>query len=143
MANGKLGSSYSRDYAYVEQLDSDKTLKVGDSGKIFMVVQSASAIAITLPGIDTIQPGWKAKFILKTASSADFVIGCTSGDGNVMVGLICSADGSAGESAESAVDEFTFIGGKSAAGDWGEIEFDGDLFYVSGQEHDADHLSID
>ena len=143
MANVKLGASHGWDYKLVESLSTTRVLTKGDAGKLFMLVQSSTAFNIALPNIADIDPGWKVKFIVKTVSSGDMVVGCTASDGNKMVGLIVSADGSAGESAESAVDDLTFLASKVAAGDWAEIEFDGDLFYVSGQCHDADHMTID
>lgn len=139
----KLGVSHGWDYKRVESLSADQQLLSGDAGKIFMVVQNATAaLDIQLPLIATIQPGWKAKFILKTASSKNVVISVADDDGDLMFGMICSADSSGGESADTAVDELTFIASKAAPGDWAEIEFDGDYFYANGMEHDNDHMTI-
>jgi hypothetical protein len=56
--------------------------------------------------------------------------------------MIVSADGAAAESAESGVDELVFASGNSGPGDWAELICDGSNFYVSGQEHDADGMTI-
>jgi len=56
--------------------------------------------------------------------------------------MIVSADGAAAESAESGVDELIWVASTAAPGDWAEIVCDGSNFYVSGQMHDNDHITL-
>ena len=56
--------------------------------------------------------------------------------------MIASADGAAAESAESGVDELVWVASTAAPGDWAELMCDGNNYYVHGQEHDADHMTL-
>ena len=87
-----------------------RTLTAADSGKVFGVNQ-ASAYEITLPLAASAGAGWHCKFVLsKVASNAVTIANNTAEDS--IVGMVAGADdGSAGNSAESAVDEIVFISG--------------------------------
>tara|TARA_Y100001938_G_scaffold151156_1_gene246638 strand:+ start:680 stop:1150 length:471 start_codon:yes stop_codon:yes gene_type:complete len=74
MANAKLGSRASYGNTFVQKLDTSAELTPGDSGKIFMCEQNASAaVTINLPKLSH-SAGWNARFILSSASSNVFNI---------------------------------------------------------------------
>ena len=56
--------------------------------------------------------------------------------------MIESIDTSAGASAESGVDELIWVASTAVVGDWAELFCDGSNFYVSGQMHDNDHMTL-
>ena len=95
MANAKIGSYSSYGYSFVESIDTTaKQLTPGDSGKIFMCDQNATAdVVCFLPQISTKIAGWHAKFVMRTVSSKDFAIvaygsahgGSTAGDSDTIV----------------------------------------------------------
>jgi len=123
----------------VETVNAAKTLTALDSGKVFMIQQD-SAYEITLPLAATAGAGWHAKFILsEVASNAVTIANNTSED--TIVGTTVGADGSAGSSAESAVDEIVFISG-AALGDQVELVCDGAIYYAKAQAHDVAHITI-
>ena len=124
----------------VVALTSATNIEKADSGKVFMLTQ-ASAHSHTLPTAADAGAGWNAKFILKTAGgNAVKVIPDSTED--TLIGLITSADNSGGESAESGVDEIVWVASTAVAGDWVEVTCDGTNFYVSGMQHDNDHMTI-
>jgi len=123
----------------VENIAAARTLTAADSGKVFTIDQS-SAYSITLPTAAAAGAGWHAKFILTTAASNAVEVIPNSAE-DTLIGMIGSADGAAAESAESGVDQLIWASG-AAVGDWAELVCDGLNFYVSGQEHDADHMTI-
>ena len=123
----------------VENIAAARTLTAADSGKVFTIDQS-SAYSITLPTAAAAGAGWHAKFILTTAASNAVEVIPNSAE-DTLIGMIGSADGTAAESAESGVDQLIWASG-AAVGDWAELVCDGLNFYVSGQEHDADHMTI-
>ena len=123
----------------VENIAAARTLTAADSGKVFTIDQS-SAYSITLPTAAAAGAGWHAKFILTTAASNAVEVIPNSAE-DTLIGMIGSADGAAAESAESGVDQLVWASG-AAVGDWAELVCDGLNFYVSGQEHDADHMTI-
>ena len=123
----------------VETVNAAKTLTALDSGKVFMIQQD-SAYEITLPLAATAGAGWHAKFILsEVAANAVTIANNTSED--TIVGTTVGADGSAGSSAESAVDEIVFISG-AQLGDQVELVCDGAVYYAKAQAHDAPHITI-
>lgn len=124
---------------FVENLTAAKTLAPGDSGKVFTIDQSAS-YAITLPKAADAGAGWNAKFLLTTAAANSVTIIPNSAE-DTLIGLVASADGAAGASAESGVDVIDFISG-AAAGDYVDLLCDGSNFYVSGLMHDAGHVTV-
>ena len=136
----KLGSRASFGGTVVENITAAKTLDPSDSGKVFTIDQD-SAFSITLPTAAQAGPGWTARFIVTDIGSNDVKIIPNSSE-DTLIGMITAADGGAAESAESGVDELVFASGNSGAGDWAELICDGSNFYVSGQEHDADGMTI-
>ena len=123
----------------VENIAAARTLTAADSGKVFTIDQS-SAYSITLPTAAAAGAGWHAKFILTTAASNAVEVIPNSAE-DTLIGMIGSADGAAAESAESGVDQLIWASG-AAVGDWAELVCDGLNFYVSGQQHDNDHMTI-
>ena len=136
----KLGSRASFGGTVVENITAAKTLDPSDSGKVFTIDQDA-AFSITLPTAAQAGAGWTARFIMTDIGSNDVKIIPNSCE-DTLIGMIVSADGAAAESAESGVDELVFASGNSGPGDWAELICDGSNFYVSGQEHDADGMTI-
>ena len=136
----KLGSRASFGGTVVENITAAKTLDPSDSGKVFTIDQD-SAFSITLPTAAQAGAGWNARFIMTDIGSNDVKIIPNSSE-DTLIGMIVSADGAAAESSESGVDELVFASGNSAPGDWAELICDGSNFYVSGQEHDADGMTI-
>ena len=123
----------------VETINAAKTLTALDSGKVFMIQQD-SAYEITLPLAATAGAGWNAKFILsEVAANAVTIANNTSED--TIVGTTVGADGGAGSSAESAVDEIVFISG-AQLGDQVELVCDGTYYYATAQAHDVAHITI-
>jgi len=123
----------------VETVNAAKTLTALDSGKVFMIQQD-SAYEITLPLAATAGAGWNAKFILsEVAANAVTIANNTSED--TIVGTTVGADGGAGSSAESAVDEIVFISG-AQLGDQVELVCDGIYYYAKAQAHDVAHITI-
>ena len=136
----KLGSRASFGGTVVENITAAKTLDPSDSGKVFTIDQD-SAFSIPLPTAAQAGAGWTARFIMTDIGSNDVKIIPNSSE-DTLIGMIVSADGAAAESAESGVDELVFASGNSGPGDWAELICDGSNFYVSGQEHDADGMTI-
>ena len=123
-----------------EKVSAAKTLSADDSGKVFGLDQDA-AYSITLPKAADAGAGWNAKFILvDEGSNAVKVIPDSSED--TLIGMIVSADGAAAESAETGVDELVWVASTAKLGDWAELFCDGSNYYVCGQEHDADHMTL-
>ena len=136
----KLGSRASFGGTVVENISAAKTLDPSDSGKVFTIDQDA-AFSITLPTAAQAGAGWTARFIMTDIGSNDVKIIPNSSE-DTLIGMVVSADGAAAESAESGGDERVFARGNSGRGDWAELICDGSNFYVSGQEHDADGMTI-
>ena len=136
----KLGSRASFGGTVVENITAAKTLDPSDSGKVFTIDQDA-AFSITLPTAAQAGAGWNARFICSDAGSGTVKVIPNSAE-DTLIGMIVSGDGAAAESAESGVDELVFASGNSGPGDWAELICDGSNFYVSGQEHDADGMTI-
>tara|TARA_R110002020_G_scaffold190652_1_gene390228 strand:- start:77 stop:544 length:468 start_codon:yes stop_codon:yes gene_type:complete len=149
MANVKLGSHPSHGYAVVEKLDGAKQLSRSDSGKMFMIDQSA-AFTINLPKLGTEVAGWQAKFVVKTADSNDVHImgwGLTSAggtgdsgatnDGDVMV-LKEMATTDAGAATATSQDGAILKSG-ATVGDSIDIFTDGSVWYATSYVADAAH----
>jgi len=136
----KLGSRASFGGTVVENITAAKTLDPSDSGKVFTLDQDSS-FDITLPTASQAGAGWNAKFILTDAGSGTVKVIPNSSE-DTLIGMIESIDTSAGASAESGVDELIWVASTAAVGDWAELVCDGSNFYVSGQMHDADHITL-
>ena len=136
----KLGSRASFHGNVVENLTEAKTLDPSDSGKVFTLDQDAS-FDITLPTASQAGVGWNAKFILTDRGSGTVKVIPNSSE-DTLIGMIESIDTSAGASAESGVDELIWVASTAATGDWAELFCDGSNFYVSGQMHDNDHMTL-
>ena len=136
----KLGSRASFHGNVVENLTEAKTLDPSDSGKVFTLDQDAS-FDITLPTASQAGVGWNAKFVLTDAGSGTVKVIPNSSE-DTLIGMIESIDTSAGASAESGVDELIWVASTAATGDWAELFCDGSNFYVSGQMHDNDHMTL-
>ena len=123
-----------------EEVSAARTLTAADSGKVFGVNQ-ASAYEITLPLAASAGAGWHCKFVLsKVASNAVTIANNTAEDS--IVGMVAGADdGSAGNSAESAVDEIVFISG-AALGDSVELFCNGINYFAKAIVHDVAHVTI-
>ena len=136
MAQTKNGARAGWGQTLVETLEGAVTLKPSDSGKVFLCITAT----VTLPDAADAGAGWHAKFILsEVASNAVTIANNTSED--TIVGTTVGADGSAGSSAESAVDEIVFISG-AALGDQVELVCDGAIYYAKAQAHDVAHITI-
>jgi len=136
----KLGSRASFHGNVVENLTEAKTLDPSDSGKVFTLDQDAS-FDITLPTASQAGVGWNAKFVLTDAGSGTVKVIPNSSE-DTLIGMIESIDTSAGASAESGVDELIWVASTAVTGDWAELFCDGSNFYVSGQMHDNDHMTL-
>ena len=122
-----------------EEIAAAKTLTAADSGKVFGINQ-ASAYEITLPLAATAGAGWNAKFVLSTVAANAVTIANNTGE-DTIVGMTVGADGSAGSSAESAVDEIGIISG-AQLGDTVELVCDGTYYYAKATAHDVAHITI-
>ena len=136
----KLGSRASFGGTVVENITAAKTLDPSDSGKVFTLDQDSS-FDITLPTASQAGAGWNAKFILTDAGSGTVKVIPNSSE-DTLIGMIESIDTSAGASSESGVDELIWVASTAAVGDWAELICDGSNFYVSGQMHDNDHITL-
>jgi len=136
----KLGSRASFHGTVVENITAAKTLDPSDSGKVFTLDQDSS-FDITLPTAANAGVGWNAKFILTDAGSGTVKVIPNSSE-DTLIGMIESIDTSAGASAESGVDELIWVASTAAVGDWAELFCDGSNFYVSGQMHDSNHITL-
>jgi len=136
----KLGSRASYGGTVVDNLTEARTLDPSDSGKVFTIDQDAS-FDITLPTASKAGVGWNAKFILTDRGSGTVKVIPNSSE-DTLIGMIVSADTSAGASAESGVDELIWVASTASVGDWAELVCDGSNFFVSGQMADADHMTL-
>tara|TARA_R100000329_G_scaffold122875_1_gene101437 strand:- start:80 stop:508 length:429 start_codon:yes stop_codon:yes gene_type:complete len=122
-----------------EVINAARTLTAADSGKVFGVEQD-SAYEITLPLAAAAGQGWNCKFILtQVAANAVTIANNTAED--TIVGMTVGADGSAGSSAESAVDEIVFISG-AQLGDTVELFCNGTNYFAKAMAHDVAHITI-
>lgn len=116
-----------------------KTLTAQDSGKCFGVEQD-SAYTITLPLAADAGAGWNAKFVVSQVAANKVTIANNTSE-NTIVGMTVGADGGAGNSAESAVDEIGIISG-AQLGDTVELVCDGTYYYAKATAHDVAHITI-
>ena len=149
MANAKIGgkASYEKG-AFVEKLDSNRTLTLGDSGKVFMLANSG-AISVTFPDISAMSTqekesaiGWNATFICQQTLGGAATVGCSSGDGNILFGSSVGGDGSAATGLDAAADDINFTTG-TVAGDMARVIYDGSYYYAWAQSADAAHVTLD
>jgi hypothetical protein len=122
-----------------EEISAARTLTAADSGKVFGVNQ-ASAYEITLPLAATAGAGWNAKFVLSTVAANAVTIANNTAE-DTIVGMSVGADGAAGSSAGSAVDEIVFISG-AELGDTVEIFCNGVNYFAKAVAHDVAHITI-
>ena len=149
MANAKLGGKGSYDNgAYLEKLDSDRTLVPGDSVRIFILANSG-AISVTFPDISNMSTqekeamiGWNATFICQQTLGGAATVGCSSGDGNLLFGSSVGGDGSAGTGLDAVADDINFTTG-TVAGDMAKVIYDGTYYYAHAQSADAAHVTLD
>jgi len=116
-----------------------KTLTAQDSGKCFGVEQD-SAYTITLPLAADAGAGWNAKFVVSQVAANKVTIANNTSE-DTIVGMTVGADGGAGNSAESAVDEIGIISG-AQLGDTVELVCDGTYYYAKATAHDVAHITI-
>jgi hypothetical protein len=149
MANAKIGGkgSYSQG-AYLEKLDSDRTLTLGDSGRIFLIANTA-AISVILPDVSNMSTqekesaiGWNCQFIVQSISGGTATIGCSSGDGNLLFGNMVGSDGSSSNVGLDAVADDISVTTNCVAGDMVRLLYDGTYYYVHGQQADNDHITL-
>ena len=151
MANVKIGSKAGWNGNYAENLDSDRTLTLGDSGKIFFMDLTGSA-KIDLPKLSTDMAGWNAVFIVQTTGSGVFsflAYGLPIGGGNIATYPDSDADkvcfverpGSAEEGGRGAeVDGLTLLADANE-GDTIRVECSGTKWYLEASEDDKDNVA--
>lgn len=122
-----------------EVISAARTLTAEDSGKVFGVEQD-SAYTVTLPLASDAGAGWNAKFIVSQVAANKVTIANNTAE-DTIVGMTVGADGGAGSSAESAVDEIGIISG-AQLGDTVELVCDGTYFYAKATAHDVAHITI-
>ena len=122
-----------------ETIAAARILTNEDSGKTFFISQ-ASAYEITLPLMSAITAGWNATFILASVDTNAVTIANNTAE-DTIVGGVAGADGAAGTSAETAVDEVVFISG-AVLGDRCTIVSNGTNYFVSGFANDAAHITV-
>ena len=118
------------------------SLSASDSGSVIMVNQ-ASAYAISLPNAVDAGEGWNATFILGTADTNAVTIEATAGDGDNIHGHgIDGEDGAAQTVTEgTGVDVITIISG-ATKGDRVSLICDGVSYYVFSLAADKDHITF-
>ena len=126
--------------AKVENVVAARTLTANDSGKVFTLDQDAT-FDITLPTAAAAGAGWHAKFILTDDGSGTVKVIPNSAE-DTLIGMVVSAAGGAAASAEAGVDELIWVASTAKPGDWAELVCDGSNFYVFGQMHDDDHMTL-
>ena len=136
----EVNSGVSNFKAKVENVVADRTLTANDSGKVFTLDQDAS-FNITLPTAAAAGAGWHAKFILTDDGSGTVKVIPNSAE-DTLIGMVVSAAGGAAASAEAGVDELIWVASTAKPGDWAELVCDGSNFYVFGQMHDDDHMTL-
>lgn len=122
-----------------EVISAARTLTAEDSGKVFGVEQD-SAYTVTLPLASDAGAGWNAKFIVSQVAANKVTIANNTAE-DTIVGMTVGADGGAGNSAESAVDEIGIISG-AQLGDTVELVCDGTYYYAKATAHDVAHITI-
>ena len=145
MANARIGSHPSWNGSSVYNLDADKQLSRGDSGKVFMIDQTTSFTA-NLPKLSTEIAGWNCEFIIKTAAATITYVmaygvtsaGGTTGDAESVIfkQMGTSDDGIA---AADSKDGVSFISG-AVASDSVNVFTDGTSWYVTSICEDNEHV---
>jgi len=122
MARAKMGASYGWNGNYVESATASFSLTVGDSGKVFILKDTA--VTVTLPSLSDIEAGFKVKLI--AGDGSNHVI---AGGASVIYGQI--GDFAAGNWERiAAASGYTLTNGE--IGDWFELISDGTNWYISG-----------
>ena len=136
----EVNSGVSNFKVKVENVVAARTLTANDSGKVFTLDQDAT-FDITLPTAAAAGAGWHAKFILTDDGSGTVKVIPNSAE-DTLIGMVVSAAGGAAASAEAGVDELIWVASTAKPGDWAELVCDGSNFYVFGQMHDDDHMTL-
>ena len=122
MARAKMGASYGWNGNYVESATASFSLAVGDSGKVFVLKDSA--VTVTLPSLSDIEAGFKVKLI--AGDGSNHVI---AGGASKIYGQIGDFAGGNFERINAA-SGYTLTNGE--IGDWFELISDGTNWYISG-----------
>lgn len=147
MANVKLGSHPSHGYTQVEKLDSDKQLTSHDSGKFFMIDQTA-VFTINLPSLNSgAIAGWNCKFVIETvAANAVYIMaygltsaGGATGDAETVVFRQGGTTDDSSVAAAGSKDGVNFISG-AVIMDEVNVFTDGTSWYISSVCEDAAHV---
>tara|TARA_R100001015_G_C4458813_1_gene46409 strand:- start:54 stop:488 length:435 start_codon:yes stop_codon:yes gene_type:complete len=136
----EVNSGVSNFKVKVENVVAARTLTANDSGKVFTLDQDGT-FDITLPTAAEAGAGWHAKFILTDDGSGTVKVIPNSAE-DTLIGMVVSAAGGAAASAEAGVDELIWVASTAKPGDWAELVCDGSNFYVFGQMHDDDHMTL-
>ena len=136
----EVNSGVSNFKVKVENVVAARTLTANDSGKVFTLDQDGT-FDITLPTAAAAGAGWHAKFILTDDGSGTVKVIPNSAE-DTLIGMVVSAAGGAAASAEAGVDELIWVASTAKPGDWAELVCDGSNFYVFGQMHDDDHMTL-
>ena len=145
MANVKLGSQAGWKFNYAENLDSDRQLTPGDSGKLFFA-DGTSAFTVNLPQLSDVEAGWTCKIIVDTVNEDISVVGYgqpaaggSDGDANkVCIATYCR-DGNA-TTYDADADGFT-IEAAGSVGDFVIITTNGSLWFAEGYANAAAHIT--
>ena len=140
----RIGSHPSHGYQLVVDISASEVLTRLDSGKIFMVDQSA-AFTINLPAVSTEIAGWHANFVIKTADTNDVHImangltssGGTTGDAETVIfkEMATTDTGAATATSQDGV----ILKSGATVGDSIEIFTDGTSWYATSFVADAAH----
>ena len=115
-----------------------KTVLPSDSGSLMMINQ-ASAYAITLPAPANAQRGWNCEFIVGTAAANAVTITCVGTD--LFHGFDQNAETGVEVATEATgIDVITIIAG-ATKGDRISIECDGVHYYYNAMAADAAHIT--
>ena len=121
MARAKMGASYGWNGNYVESATASFSLAVGDSGKVFVLKDSA--VTVTLPSLSDIEAGYSVKLI--SGDDSEHVV---TGGASKIYGTIVDV----GTTPEriNAASGYTLAAG--VIGDFIELISDGTNWYISG-----------
>ena len=121
-----------------------------DSGKTF-VLQSASAMTITLPASADMEFGWRCRFLVNLDNDAGYLIKCSNvtdqmfdGGLNVQVGAVSAASvfqgytAAAADDSQIALDTNLADNGAKQGSFVDIIYIETDRFFVSGHIHSGD-----
>ncbi len=116
--------------------DATRTGLATDNGKIFFLIRSAGT-AYTLPSLSLVTPGWRCRFIIKTAtgSVANTITEYATDDTNtIVVNYIAEIEVTNAENApqNTGCTTITLVHGTAIAGDWVEVTTDGVWWYAYG-----------